>query len=118
MTRKSIPRGDNDKYNRVQSKELFIIKEKKPFKVEDFLPDYSFSYEHLETDDEALAMSKSLNEFIKANEEITLDGYSSKDMNAVIEGYNRAIAVTELFFKSLYLDLNYNDSKGDSDEKG
>ncbi len=108
--RKSKPM--NNKNKRVQPKELFIVEEKKPFKVEDFLPTYSYSYEGIESDEEALQMSNSLSEFIKTNKEIVLDGYSSKDMSAVIEGFQRAVAVAELFFKSLYLD-SFIEGEGD-----
>lgn len=103
MKRKSI---DTNKIDTGIKKEehIYIITERKPYTVEDYLPSYNFAYEGIELSEEANDMAKSLITFIKANEELVLQEYNNSNQEAVIEGFQRAVAVAELFIKSLYLE--------------
>lgn len=100
MNRKSMDLKDET----TETKELYIIKEKRETRVEDFIPDYSYSYEGVGKNEEAQMMIDSLEEFIKANEDVVLAKYTAGDIEAVQEGFKRAIAITGLYFKSMYLD--------------
>ena len=97
MKRKSIDTGTTE------SEELYIVMEKKPPTVHDFLPDYNLTYEKVEKNIEAEAMIESLTTFIESNEEIVLQEYNASNTEAVKEGFQRAIAVAELFIRSLYV---------------
>ena len=85
-------------------KELFIISETKEPIVEDFLPEYRLKYEGIKLNDEAEAMAKSLIDFMKEHEDLVLNEYNSKSIEAVQEGYSRATAICELFIRTMYLD--------------
>lgn len=103
MKRKSVD-IDKIKTDIKQEKELYIITEKKPPTVEDYLPDYKLTYEGVDIGDEAEQMAESLNVFIKSNAEIVLQEYNSHNTEAVQEGFKRAVAICELFLRSLYLE--------------
>lgn len=82
-----------------------VIVIKNNISVNDFIPDYKLTYD---TDNifpiEPIEMAKSFETFLRDNEDLVLDKYSSEDVTAIQEGFKRAVAITELFFKSLYLD--------------
>lgn len=82
---------------------VIVIKNK--ISVNDFIPDYKLTYD---IDNifpiEPIEMAKSFEAFLRDNEDLVLDNYSSEDVTAIQEGFKRAVAITELFFKSLYLD--------------
>lgn len=86
-----------------ESKDLYIVLEKKPVTVHDFLPEYNLKYEGVESDEEAEAMINSLTTFIQSNEEVVLQEYNSSNIEAVQEGFKRAVAIAELFIRSLYV---------------
>lgn len=48
-------------------------------------------------------MANSLIQFIKDNKELTLNEYNSKNIEAVQEGFSRAVSICELFFRSIYI---------------
>lgn len=103
MTRKSKePSKINT--NKVKEREIFIVEEKRPPRVEDFLPNFKYKYEGIEEAEESKDIVQALNNFIKENEEVVLREYTSKDIEAVQEGFKRAIAISELFIKSMYLE--------------
>lgn len=94
-------------------KELYIITEQKPYTVHDFLPSYSLKYEGIKDNLEAEAMTKALIKFIESNEQIVLDEYNSKHIEAIQEGFKRAVSLAELFIRSLYLEDGLNDRQKD-----
>ena len=101
MKRKSV---DIDKIEKVQTdikveKELYIVTERKPQTVDDYIPIYNFKYEGVDVPEEAEQMANSLITFIKANSQLVLQEYNSNNIEAVQEGFQRAIAISELFIK-------------------
>lgn len=82
----------------------YIVKNRKPYAVEDFLPNYSYDYDHVAIDEEASAMIGSLHEFAKSNAELVTNDYVCENKEAIIEGFQRAIAIVELYIKTMYLD--------------
>lgn len=83
---------------------LFIVKNKKPYTVDDYLPKYSYDYDHTAIDEESKAMIQSLQDFIKDNAELAINDYHSASEEAIIEGFARAIAIVELYIKTMYLE--------------
>lgn len=106
--RKSID-TDKIKTGITKEQELYIITKPKPLTVEDYLPKYTLDYEGINTPIEAEDMARSLIDFIKANKQLVLDNYNASNTDAVQEGFQRAIAISELFIKSLYLDGDLSD---------
>lgn len=84
--------------------DLYIVKRKKPYIVDDFLPKYSYDYEHTDIDGESLAMIDDLHGFIKNNSNLAIKDYSCSDTEAIIEGFQRAIALVELYIKTMYIE--------------
>lgn len=101
MKRKSVDLNTID--NNKETKELYIVMEKKPYTVEDFLPDYAFKYDRIRDNTEAESIIRSLTEFIKSNDELVLENYNSENTEAVQEGFKRATAIAELFIRSMYI---------------
>ena len=81
-----------------------VIVIKNNISVNDFIPDYKFTYDIDNLPLEPLEMAESFETFLRENEDLVLENYSSEDVTAIQEGFKRAVAITELFFKSLYLD--------------
>lgn len=89
---------------------LTIVAERKDPEVEDFLNDYKFKYEEIDSDEAGNALSEALRAFFKENSALVIEGYTSADLEAVQEGFARSAAITELFFQSLYLN-NQNENE-------
>lgn len=96
MERKSIA-------PKAKKPELEIVKEEKLDSIDSYLPNYTFSYDGVENQ-EAKEIIKSLEFFIRDHEYLVRQDYQSKSDLAIKEGFSRAVAIVELFFKSLYLD--------------
>ncbi|WP_308652484.1 hypothetical protein [uncultured Anaerococcus sp.] len=84
--------------------DLYIIKTKKPYTVKDYFPNYSYEYEHKDIEQESKAMIDDLHNFIENNSDLAISQYSSKDEEAIIEGFGRAIALVELYIKTIYIE--------------
>ncbi len=84
--------------------DLYIIKTKKPYTVKDYFPNYSYEYEHKDIEQESQAMIDDLHNFIENNSDLAISQYSSKDEEAIIEGFGRAIALVELYIKTMYIE--------------
>lgn len=84
--------------------DLYIIKTKKPYTVKDYFPNYSYEYEHKDIEQESKAMIDDLHNFIENNSDLAISQYSSKDEEAIIEGFGRAIALVELYIKTMYIE--------------
>lgn len=84
--------------------DLYIIKTKKPYTVKDYFPNYSYEYEHKDIEQESNAMIDDLHNFIENNSDLAISQYSSKDEEAIIEGFGRAIALVELYIKTMYIE--------------
>lgn len=97
MNRKSVDTSKN------QKAPLEIIRKEKVDSIDEYLPSYTFSYDGVESL-EADALIVSLDNFIRANQDLVKGDYQSKSDLARKEGFARAIAIVELFFKSLYID--------------
>ena len=106
--RKSVDTTETE--SKVIKRDIYVVKEKRNPIVEDFLPDYNLKY-NVDTDEEANTMVESMLQFIRANEELVLDEYNSSNLDAVMEGFARGVAMCSLFIHSLYID-------GDVDGEG
>lgn len=84
--------------------DLYIIKTKKPYTVKDYFPNYSYEYEHKDIEQESKTMIDDLHNFIENNSDLAISQYSSKDEEAIIEGFGRAIALVELYIKTMYIE--------------
>ncbi|MBU5669534.1 hypothetical protein KQI68_06735 [Peptoniphilus sp. MSJ-1] len=98
MKRKSI------EPKRMNNQKPSVIVIKKDLSIKDMLPDYQFEYDVELTSDEPIQIAESYRKFLEENSDLLLDGYNSKDSESIREGFKRAVAITELFFKSLYID--------------
>lgn len=83
---------------------LYIVKTKKPYTVKDYFPNYSYEYEHKDIEQESSTMIEDLHNFIENNSDLAISQYSSKDEEAIIEGFSRAIALVELYIKTMYIE--------------
>lgn len=108
MRRKSIDL-ETVKSGKKKERELNIISVSREPIVEDFLPDYKLEYEGEEENTELKALIKTYNEFLKANSELVLNEYNSSNIKAIQEGFSRATAIAELFFKSMYIEEDGTD---------
>lgn len=97
MGRKSVDLTQGEEH------ELTIVKNKRKATVDDYLPPYTFEYDEIEKDKEADAMYQSLKAFIEENSNLVLEDYESKSEDAIREGFQRAIAIVDLFFTTIYL---------------
>lgn len=107
MKHKDISKVDHDNKimdTKKSENNLYIIKTKKPYTVKDYFPNYSYDYEHKDIEQESKAMINNLHDFIEDNSELAISQYSSKDEEAIIEGFARAIALVELYIKTIYLE--------------
>lgn len=103
--RKSLDMESIEQEKKIPKKEdLYITSVDREPTVEDFLPSYKLIFEGIETNAEAEEMAKALEDFIKSNPEIALQGYNSKHAEGIQEGFARAIAISELFFNYIYID--------------
>lgn len=94
--------------NRIDEQEiregLTIVKHKKPYTIEDYLPKYSYDYDLVKVDNEYKSMIDDLHAFIRNNYRLAIDDYSCKDKEAIIEGFSRALALVELYIKTMYIE--------------
>lgn len=106
MKHKDIGSNQDNQIRDIEDKanNLYIIKNKKPYTVLDYLPNYSYDYDHTDINQESNTMIDSLHEFIKNNSELAISQYSCKDQDAIIEGFARAIAIVELYIKTMYIE--------------
>ena len=107
MKHKDFSQNNHDnKISDTQKSEsdLYIIKTKKPYTVKDYFPNYSYEYEHKDIEQESQAMIDDLHNFIENNSDLAISQYSSKDEEAIIEGFGRAIALVELYIKTIYIE--------------
>ena len=81
-----------------------IIVIKKDESIIDYLPKYQFSYDVEYIPSEPLEMGESFENFLKENESLVIEDYKTNNKESIQEGFKRAVALTMLFFKSLYLD--------------
>lgn len=107
MKHKDISKLNHD--NKISDTEksennLYIIKTKKPYTVKDYFPNYSYEYEHKDIEQESSAMIEDFHNFIENNSDLAISQYSSKDEEAIIEGFARAIALVELYIKTMYIE--------------
>lgn len=103
MGRKSVDLTQEEEH------ELTIVKNKRKATVDDYLPPYTFEYQEVEKDKEADVMYQSLKSFIEENSNLVLEDYESKSEEAIQEGFQRAIAIVDLFFTTIYLSGGMND---------
>lgn len=103
MGRKSVDLTQEEEH------ELTIVKNKRKATVDDYLPPYTFEYQEVEKDKEADVMYQSLKSFIEENSNLALEDYESKSEEAIQEGFQRAIAIVDLFFTTIYLSGGMND---------
>lgn len=107
MKHKDISKENHDNKisdTKKSESDLYIIKTKKPYTVKDYFPNYSYEYEHKDIEQESTAMIKDLHNFIENNSDLAISQYSSKDEEAIIEGFGRAIALVELYIKTMYIE--------------
>lgn len=94
--------------NRIDEQEtregLTIVKNKKPYTIEDYLPKYSYDYDSVNINNEYKDMIDDLHNFIRDNDILAIDDYSCKDKEAIIEGFSRALALVELYIKTMYIE--------------
>lgn len=105
---KHVDINKNSQENRIDGEykrdDLIIKKNKKPYTVDNYLPSYSYDYEHIEVDEESKSMIDDLHNFIKNNGQLVTDDYYCADKEAIIEGFSRAIALVELYIKTMYIE--------------
>ena len=107
MKHKDISKENHDNKisdTKKSESDLYIIKTKKPYTVKDYFPNYSYEYEHKDIEQESKTMIDDLHNFIENNSDLAISQYSSKDEEAIIEGFGRAIALVELYIKTMYIE--------------
>lgn len=92
------------KTNKKTQQEVYIIKQKRDLQFHDFLPGYEFLYENIEVSEDSESILTEYRKFLRDHEELVLDDYSSKDGQAITEGFARGIALTELFLQTVFLE--------------